>query len=405
MRLPRSRALWALIVAGTVARIAVAFATYGHDFDMGSLALVRDQLGADVLHVYSHVTFDLGGGIEQLRWPYPPGFFAWIAVAGAIDDPLGLPFHGLVQLPAILADAAIAVLVYIFLLARGRGERAAVAGAGLVALGPSFAFVSGYHGQIDSVAILPAVAAVVLWELHPAGRTVAAGLLIGIGAAVKAVPLAMVLALVPSARDRREGLVVAGAAVAVPLLLLVPFLLADYDGASNVFGYSGVPGVAGLSLIVQPDLAADWLTGAAPALSPASRWLYDLGGAPTFVALAAAGLFLLRYRPPAPESALLVWLVVYVFSPNLLLHYAVWGLPFLLLAGHLRAAAAIQAALVVPNVLLYALPWSSRETALIYAPIVTAVWLAAVVGLVVVARRIIAAAGAAEPLRTAPRSA
>jgi len=50
------------------------------------------------------------------------------------------------------------------------------------------------------------------------------------------------------------------AAVAVPAILLAPFFLADPSGASAVFDYSGAPGLGGLSLVLQPDLPADWLT-------------------------------------------------------------------------------------------------------------------------------------------------
>jgi hypothetical protein len=49
-------------------------------------------------------------------------------------------------------------------------------------LGPSFIDISGYHGQIDSVAILPAVLALMVWERRPQPtRSVRAGLLIGLG--------------------------------------------------------------------------------------------------------------------------------------------------------------------------------------------------------------------------------
>lgn len=406
MRLPGSRTLWLLIGVATAGRLVVAFATYGHEFDVGSFEIVRDQLGGGLLDVYSRVTLDLGGGgVEQLRWPYPPAFFAWIAASGFLDGPLGLPFHGLIQLPAILADAAIAALVHSFARWRGADERHALLAAALIALGPSFAFVSGYHGQIDALAIAPAVAALIVWETAPGRRALAAGLLIGLGAAVKTVPLLVVLALLPSARNRREAAVLVAAAVAIPAALMVPFLASDYEGASEVLGYNGVPGVAGFSLVLQPALAADWLTGVPPALNETSLRLFDLGGVPTLAALAVATLFLLRFRAPAPEAAVLVWLTVYAFSPNLFLHYAVWGLPFLILAGYLRAALVVQAALLIPNLLVYAIPWSDREVALLYAPIVIGLWVASLLGLLVVARRVIASSPARAPTHTAPRSA
>lgn len=390
MKLPRSKWLWILVGAGTLGRLVWAFASYGHYFDIESYLIVNDAFLDDPLRFYSQVTFVVGDGIEQFRWPYPPLFVSWILAAGGLDDPTGLSFHGLIQVPSILADAAIAVLVYAFLDRRGATARSCLAAAGLVALGPPFAVISGYHGQIDSVAIAPAVAALVIWELAPSRRALAAGLLIGVGAAVKTVPLLMLLALVPAARDRREATTLIVAALAVPVVLLAPFMLADPEGASAVVDYSGAPGLGGLSLVIQPNLAADWLTVDRLHLTSASQWLVDLKGIPVMAALAATGLFCLRFRPAAVDAAVLVWLVVYAFSPNLFLQYAVWGLPFLLLAGYLRITAVAEAWLVIPLVITYATVWESRDIALIYSPMVIALWAASLAGAIVLARRMIA---------------
>jgi hypothetical protein len=296
----RSKWLWAIVAVGVGGRLVWAFATYGHFFDVESYLIVRDALSDDALRFYGNVTFSFDGGVEQYRWPYPPLFLSWIVASDALQGP-GLPFHGVIQVPAILADGAIAVLVFWFLRRRGCSERLALAAAALIMFGPPFAVISGYHGQIDSLAILPAVAALIVWELAPSRRALIAGLLIGVGAAIKSVPLLMLLALVPAARDRREGFTLAVAAVAVPALLLAPFLIADPDGASVVLDYSGAPGLGGLSLLLQPNLPADWLTGQGLQVSEASQWLADLDGLTLILALAAAGIFLLSYRPSAIE--------------------------------------------------------------------------------------------------------
>jgi hypothetical protein len=63
-------------------------------------------------------------------------------------------------------------------------------------------------------------------------------------------------------------------------------------------------------------------------------------------------LLLLRRTPPLDGLAL-IWLTVLVVNPNFAFQYVVWALPFLLLAGRLRTVALLQAALLVPAVLLY----------------------------------------------------
>jgi hypothetical protein len=230
--------------------------------------------------------------------------------------------------------------------------------------------------------------ALIVWERGPRdSRALSAGLLIGLGAAIKTVPLLLLVALIPSSRSPREGAKLTIAAVAVPLVLLLPFAVADSSGVATLADYSGAPGVGGLSLVLQPDLAADWLTGAAPQLNPASRTLYDLGGKVSLVVIAALGAFLLRFRPAPLRAATLLWLAIYAFSPNLFVHYAVWGLPFFLLAGYVWQVAAAEALLLVPTALVYLGPWESRDVAIAYLPFMLAAWAGALIAFVVLAVR------------------
>src|SRR5919202_4626169 len=89
-----------LVAVGTLARVVIAFATYGVPYDIDSARIVADALTTPGVGPY-------GTG----RWPYPSGFFPMIWLADAVADGTGLPFHGVVQLPAIGADALLAVVV------------------------------------------------------------------------------------------------------------------------------------------------------------------------------------------------------------------------------------------------------------------------------------------------------
>ena len=75
------RVLWSIIAVGFVGRVVLAFKTYGVAYDIDSLKSVRDALAAHRLHVYSAVN---AGRVNH--WPYPPGFFPWIVVAGGLYD-------------------------------------------------------------------------------------------------------------------------------------------------------------------------------------------------------------------------------------------------------------------------------------------------------------------------------
>lgn len=379
----RSRRLvWTMVVAGATVRVLLAMSTVGAEYDMTSLHILGELLRDGPLHVYGN----FGG---RNTWPYPPGFFPFIVAARTVAEATPLPFHGVVQVPAITADAGLALVVQSFLGQRGAGERTRLAATALVALGPSFALISGYHGQIDSVAILPAAVSLVVWERQGPDRALAAGALIGLGATFKTVPIVLLLALLPSVRSRAEAMKLVVVAMAIPAAALAPFFIATPRALLDALSYSGLIGYGGLSLAVQPELAQAAL--GAPGqyrfdLNDASRFLFQFGGLVTAGGVLAYCALMLRWRVAAPHAAVLAWLAVYATGP-VAFQYAIWGLPFFIMAGYLRQAALVQAALLVPGVLLYAGPWENGRTAVIYAPIMLAVWASGLFAFFVLVRR------------------
>lgn len=385
--------LWWIIGFGFAARTAIAFTTVGIVFDTDAFRAVGLAVNHDVLHVYSIVNNKTGlpGGLDLYRWPYPPGLFPWAAATVSLSK-LGVPFHGLLHLAPIAADAVIAWLVQDVLGRRGFSDRARLTGASLVALGPTFVLVSGYQGQVDSVAILPGLAALRVWGTSAARhRAVKAGLLIGIGACVKTVPVLTLFALLPSIRGAREGIVLVAAAIAVPLVAIMPFLAADPSSVVHALRYVGGPGLAGITLIVQPKLAISFITERPMALSHAAYWLYRHAGEILLVVLFALEVLLLRFRPRAVQAAVVVWLCAYAFNVNFAFQYAVWGLPFFLVAGHFRAAFIMQVGLVAPGLILYLRPWHHGAVAIAYLVIMQGVWLAWLAAIVISGRQIVRA--------------
>jgi hypothetical protein len=378
MRPGTRRLLFALLGLGAAVRVVLAFATDGQAYDIGNVRMAGEAFVADPLSVYRALHLEgMAGAFELVRWPYPPGYLPVAAVEDKLADVLGLPFHGVVSLAPIAADLAIAWLVQDFLGRRGATDRVRLAAAALVALGPSFIVVSAYHGQVDSAAILPAVAALWAWELSPpARRALGAGLLVGLGATVKTVPIAMLVALVPAARSLREAATVAGAALGLLLAVAAPYLIADASHFSNALGYAGAPGLGGLTMFLQPSLTDAFLTGTPAVPEGAADWAYRHASKFVAAGLAIAGLFLLRHRPSAVAAAPFVWLVVYVANPDFFIQYVVWGLPFFLIAGWIAEVALLQLALLPIAVLTYNTPWESDAVVVIYVAIMTAVWLA-----------------------------
>jgi hypothetical protein len=326
------RALWTVIVAGTVLRLVLAFGFDHESFDTESFRLVAHALRSDPLHVYATV--------GHVRWPYPPTFFPWVLVTSWLDD-VGLPFTSVFKLPSIAADAVLALVVYNELRRTARSPSPALAGGILVALGPTFVLNSGYHGQIDSVAILPAVLGVVAWRrVEPGRRAYAAGLLIGIGASVKTPAGLVLLAVLPLCGSLREVVKLVAATLLVPVAVTVAFLAATPSTVVDTLTSQDVPGVGGLHLFAVLVVKSHRLTSA----------VEDYGLVPLVAVTAAAFALLWARRPVVPVlAATLLWLGFYAVAPSFFFGYLVWGLPFFLLAGYLWTSAALMALVLIPQ--------------------------------------------------------
>ena len=86
---------------------------------------------------------------------------------------------------------------------------------------------------------------------------------------------------------------------------------------------------------------------------------------------------------------MILWLAIYVFSPNFLLQYLLWALPFFIMAGYLREVAAVQIVLIPALIITYLSPTATTETlANLYVGIMIALWIFWVVALVTVVRRV-----------------
>ena len=104
--------------------------------------------------------------------------------------------------------------------------------------------------------------------------------------------------------------------------------------------------------------------------------MVDHGALLTGAALAAAGTVVVRRRMAPRDGAAVLWLALYVAGTACAFQYAVWGLPFLILAGRLRWAAWMQAGLLVPEALYYLGPWHGPELLIpLYVGCMGAVWL------------------------------
>lgn len=381
-----------VLVGGLLLRVWLAW-RQAPTGDLASFLTAVQGLQRWGFRFYGHVNaFDPAAPFGYRDYSYPPGYLPWLwfssrAAAG------GVRFWHLARIPPVAADLALAWLVARELGRRGARTGMQVAGAAAIALGPSFVVSSAIEGQIDAVAILPAFVAVLVWERgDPDRRATVAGLLIGLGAAIKTAPLLVLLALLPTALSRREMVRVAAWTAAVPVALLLPFLAADPSGTVSSMSYGGFPGAGGLSLVLQPGLARHYLGDYD--LTSANAALQSFGWLLTAAGVAAAAVIAFRNRLLATDAAALLWLAVYATGVNWYPQYLAWGVPFLLIAGFTLPVVVAELALLPTLLIAYrdrvaslALP-GADASAQFYVAVMDALWLAAVVGFVATIRNL-----------------
>ncbi len=250
---------------------------------------------------------------------------------------------------------------------------------------------------MDPAAILPAVVATLIWAENPQHRALKAGVLIGIGASFKSVPLFTLLALLPTATSNKERLTLIAPAIAIPAASIVPFLIADGHTVQRALtANQGVPGWGGISLFAQPRLIHYWLHGIPFTPTELTRQLTLNQNKIVLAAVLVAGAIAWRRRMAPIQAAALSWAVVYVTNPNWSFQYFIWGLPFFLLAGLTAETAALQALLALPAAELY-FRWGVHRFEWAYLPLIYGAWL----WFVAVAGKLLQRDAAPGPLRSA----
>jgi glycosyl transferase family 87 len=407
---PRSRSLWrshspsrtgayaapvrrdrwllgAVLVGGLLLRVWLAW-RQAPTGDLASFLTATQGLQRWGLRFYGHVNaFDPAAPFSYRNYSYPPGYLPWLWISSRAASG-GVRFWHLARIPPVAADLALAWLVARELGRRGAGTGVRVLAVAAIALGPSFVVSSAIEGQIDAVAILPAFVAVLVWERgDQERRAVIAGLLIGAGAAIKTAPFLVVLALLPTAVSSREMARVVAWAAAVPVALLLPFVIADPSGTLGTLRYGGFPGAGGVSLVLQPGLARHYLgdydLSSANTVMQSYGWILTAAG----VAVAARAAF--RARLAAMEAAALLWLAVYATGVNWYPQYLAWGVPFLVIGGFALPIAAAEIALLPALLIAYrdrlpsAVVPGADVSVPAYVGVMDGLWLASVVGFLV----------------------
>jgi hypothetical protein len=153
----------------------------------GGIIVVGD-LG-DVSSYWGHV-MEVRRGLNVYQtdgqYPYFPGWLGIELATAALADFMKWPFWRTIRSLIILADIAVAIAIWWSASALA-GKTAGRVAAAVYALNPITIMISGFHGQFDALPTLCSVIAARLLVIRP--HALSAGLLLGVGMALKPFPL------------------------------------------------------------------------------------------------------------------------------------------------------------------------------------------------------------------------
>lgn len=321
-----NRDLVGLVVVAILLRVGVAVIfPMGAKYDLVSYRLV----GEAVLNG-KNVYLVLPG-----RYPYFPGWMLIEAFAKLVADSLGIPFWLVIRLPQIMADAMLVVVIHYFIKQNlSASDLSPLQGAAFHAFNPVAIAIIGGHGQFDSLPILALILAIGLIMI---GRNDISAVTLGVGIALKPVPIFMGLLLLGHLSNTRSRIRYFILAAAPTAILSVPFLLfSPIAYIQSTLGYSS----GALMSWLTPLLLVEWATTPPNAILAIPFPNIPEGVILTitkygFLAsvLVVSWLYWKRekytYDISLWSASLLVILLFYTISAALAAQYPYWAMPFL----------------------------------------------------------------------------
>ena len=255
--------------------------------------------------------------------PYLPFQMYWMAISRWSAEHLQLSFVNIFRLLPILADKAIALLIYLNLQNRTTGYTPLLGGL-LYAVNPVTIYVSAYQGQFDAI---PALMILLSLQWLPRSPSKAGGW-IGLGILIKNWPVLALPSLLTGlhgVKNKLTLLVTASITIAAGVGV---YVLLFHANPINIFikslVYNQSVCVWGYAYLIRLPRLID------PTLSGPHLWLLNNGRYITLLGLALIYWFKARHESPQARifTILLAFLAItHAFS----IQYLMWIVPFAIL--------------------------------------------------------------------------
>lgn len=252
--------LWPMLIIAILVRVITACFIYGHSTDMNCF-----MAWANILSKTRLDTFYTSGVFAD----YPPGYMYVLLLIGKVANLFGVPYGStvyamLIKLPAIIADAAAAYMIF-SLTRKTLNEKLAFILSCAIAFNPLMIFISSGWGQIDQILAAFLLAVALLFNKK---KYVSAGIIYGLAILLKpqALMAGPILAIAyfvaiadnkPSWKTALKTLAAVAAAVGVIFLASLPFkgeqdilwVLDKYFSTATSYPYASVEAFNLMALI------------------------------------------------------------------------------------------------------------------------------------------------------------
>ncbi len=266
--------------------------------------------------------------VTRNLFPYTPVSMFYPALCLELSGILGIPFHVVIKLFAILSDVGIVLALYalgIKLFPRST----AIASAALYAFNPVSILVASFHGNIMPLVVLLMLMAYLLFRVDPDRNLVVSGLLLSLAVGWRSFPILLLPFFLASLDQTAKKIRFTACVVAPVALSMIPFLwvqaapmlheMLGYSGWGIHHGPFGV--LRGLHL-----LSLGRITWENP-----SEWTPWMSASKlAFLALYGLAAFFSK-RMGLLNGSLVTFFLFDVVYSGVASQYLIWAVPFLLL--------------------------------------------------------------------------
>lgn len=231
--------------------------------------------------------------------------------------------NGLWKIPAIIADIGIAILIYLILKNfLKKPSSKALIGSVFYLLNPITIFVSGFHGQTESVWIFFILLSWYLLVVKK--RSFLSSIMLGLAISFKLPAVLLALGFIGLLQNFKKGILYFFNVFCIFILSLIPELIIDADALiKQVFFYSSTPNIWGLTLIIGRSLMLD--------INEVLKFSLVLK---TFLLILTGGYMYYHYCYYPKRFFIFcqtVLIIFFIFTPGFGTQYLLWLLPFLIL--------------------------------------------------------------------------